>query len=196
MLQVVRRLHSAEHCLHLGWDFQQTLKHWFSLSPSGKEKLITSMEQISAARSWLLSSAVWQGRSGEWNRGCWGPNPRQKNGSPSSHLSSLEKNSAPALSPSYGAHHDWKVGTCKICVKIHSWTKLKMMADRIYFHQTPVFKGNFTITTRPCPVFAQKFKYKAFFTLSSWTVLCQKTSWCSSMQQSQRASLQHNLVVK
>lgn len=49
-------------------------------------------------------------------------------------------------------------------------------------------KDNFTIVTRPCPVFPHKFKYKAFFTLLSWTVLCQKTSWCSSMQQSQLTS--------
>lgn len=153
------------------------------------------MEQISAAWSLLLSRSVWQGRAGEWSRGCWGPNPHvwgllvvisQTSTNLVPHTEHLQaawtrqtrdhlhiclhwKGAQPfslskkhrglfkeavkpsknksqkawsatdeafptSLSPSYRAHQDWKMGTCKFHVKIHSWTKLKMMVERICFH--------------------------------------------------------------
>lgn len=130
MLQLVRRLFSAEHALRLGQDFQKTLKHWFSIYPSGKAKPTTLMEQITQLQLGLHYQAVQCNRAGpqaaDWNSRCWGPNPhilwiliitiqtstnlvkhtecllavsvnQASNGSPSSGLSSLERNSARAL---------------------------------------------------------------------------------------------------
>lgn len=168
------------------------------------------MEQISAAWSLLLSSAVGQGRSGEGSRGCWAPKP---------HIwcllaitSQTSTNLVPPWMSSVnrqtmGAHPHWEGAWLLHRVhptehtKTGNWAHARYVpCKNTFLNQTKndgrknVFplnisvKDNFTIVTRPCPVFPHKFKYKAFFTLLSWTVLCQKTSWCSSMQQSQLTS--------
>lgn len=64
MLQVVRRLFSAECALHLGRGFQKTLKHRFSISPTDKAKSMTSMEKISQLQLGLHYQAVQCERAG------------------------------------------------------------------------------------------------------------------------------------